>query len=74
MWDQFLASPEAGLLLPAEVRVIEERPVSLNLAARVGVQHESPQALLIVDGKAVWHESHREITLEALTDAVSRYR
>jgi bacillithiol system protein YtxJ len=51
------------------VRVIEERPVSLALSERVGVQHQSPQALLIRDGSAVWHASHQGITAAALQNA-----
>lgn len=56
------------------MRVIEERPVSLALAERVGVKHESPQALLIKDGRALWHDSHRAITTEALVSAVTANR
>jgi bacillithiol system protein YtxJ len=53
------------------VRVIEERPVSLALAERVGVQHQSPQALLIRNGAALWNASHHDITTEALQNAVA---
>lgn len=65
-----MASPEAEGIKLALVRVIEERPVSLSLAERVAVKHESPQALLIKDGKALWHDSHRAITADALKAAV----
>lgn len=58
----------------AIVRVIEERPISLALADRVGVKHESPQALLIKDGQALWHDSHRAITTDALISAVTSNR
>ncbi len=53
----------------ALVRVIEERPVSLALAARLGVRHQSPQAILIRDGRAVWHASHHEVTAAAMETA-----
>jgi bacillithiol system protein YtxJ len=53
------------------VRVIEERPVSLALAERAGVNHESPQSMLIKDGHGVWNASHRGITVEALKAAVN---
>lgn len=53
------------------MRVIEERPVSLGLAERIGVKHESPQALLIKNGKALWHTSHHAITAEALKGALT---
>lgn len=71
-WAEFLDSPQAGLVDHAFVRVIEERPASLGLAERVGVGHQSPQALLIRDGRALWHDSHRGITVEALAQAVER--
>lgn len=67
-----MAAPEAEKVYPVWVRVIEERPVSLQLARLVEVLHESPQAILIVEGRAVWHDSHRAITVEALRSAVAR--
>ncbi len=51
------------------MRVIEERPVSLALAERVGLQHQSPQAMLVRDGSAVWNASHHDITAAALQNA-----
>jgi bacillithiol system protein YtxJ len=56
----------------AWVRVIEERPVSLHLAERLGVRHQSPQALLIRNGAAVWNASHHAITASALQNAAAR--
>ncbi len=61
---------ELGAVRPALVRVIEERPVSQAIAARLGVQHESPQALLVRDGRVVWEASHYDITRDALRAAV----
>ncbi|MGE5673359.1 MAG: monothiol bacilliredoxin BrxC family protein [Mycobacterium leprae] len=69
-WAEFLQSAEAQRIEPAWVRVIEERPVSLHLAERIGVQHQSPQVILIQSGKALWHDSHRAITVDALKAAV----
>ncbi|MEW8978276.1 MAG: bacillithiol system redox-active protein YtxJ [Symbiobacterium sp.] len=71
-WQAFLASPEAARVGHAWVRVIQERPLSLALAGRVGVAHQSPQALLIWDGRAVWHASHHAITAWRLKDVVAR--
>jgi bacillithiol system protein YtxJ len=70
-WEQFLTAPEAEKVTLAFVRVIEERPVSLALAERAGVNHESPQSMLIKDGHGVWNASHRGITVEALKAAVN---
>lgn len=69
-WQAFLATPEAEQVDHAWVRVIEERPLSLALAQRVGVAHESPQALLIKGGRALWHASHWGITQSALKAAL----
>lgn len=56
----------------ALVRVIEERPLSQALAARLGVPHQSPQAILIHRGRAAWHASHDDITAEAMEAAWRR--
>lgn len=64
--------PEAAGIRHAIVRVIEERPVSLALAERVGVVHQSPQAILIKAGRPLWNDSHRAITVDALKSAVAR--
>lgn len=67
-WAQALP---AGHLQLAQVRVIEERPVSQEIARATGVRHESPQALLIQQGRVVWHASHYDITQDALMSAVA---
>jgi bacillithiol system protein YtxJ len=56
-----------------EVLVREDRPISLAVAAAVGVEHQSPQALCLLDGKAVWHASHHGVTAGALEDARRRH-
>jgi bacillithiol system protein YtxJ len=53
----------------AMVRVIEERPLSQEIAQRLSVQHKSPQLLLLRQGKVLWHDSHFAITREKI-DAV----
>lgn len=57
-----------------EVLVIEQRPLSNQIADRFQIRHESPQAILVRDGQAVWHASHRAITREALSRAVADHR
>ncbi|MBY6275275.1 bacillithiol system redox-active protein YtxJ [Symbiobacterium thermophilum] len=71
-WSAFLAGPEAERADHFWVRVIQERPVSLALASRVGVPHQSPQVLLIRDGRAVWHASHYAITAGRLKAALDQ--
>ncbi len=53
----------------AMVHVIEDRPVSNEIADYFEIKHESPQAIWIKDGKATWHASHKDITQEALMGA-----
>ena len=57
-----------------QVDVVGDRPVSQELAARLGVRHESPQAILLVTGRPVWHDSHGGVTAAALAAAVQRTR
>ncbi len=64
-----VASGDLGAVGPAMVRVVEERPVSQAVAARLGVRHESPQALLVRDGRVLWQASHYAITRDALRAA-----
>jgi bacillithiol system protein YtxJ len=54
------------------VLVIEDRPVSSEVAARLGIRHESPQAILVRDGAAVWSASHFDITAASLAEAWAR--
>lgn len=55
------------------IRVIEERPVSLELADTLGVRHQSPQAIVVKDGTAVWHTSHYDITVDNLNKSLADY-
>jgi bacillithiol system protein YtxJ len=71
-WAEFLNTPEAGSVGLAWVRVIEERPVSLAFADQVGAKHASPQAVLVKNGQAVWHDSHWNITVDALKAATKK--
>ncbi len=53
----------------AMVLVVEHRPVSLEIADRLGVRHQSPQAILIRGGAAEWNDSHEGVTKSALEAA-----
>lgn len=46
------------------VVVQNARDVSNEIAAKTGVRHESPQAVVIKDGKAVYHASHYDVTVQ----------
>ena len=56
------------------VRVIEQRPLSGEVARRLGVRHASPQVLLIYGGGVRWHASHGAITERALAGALTALR
>ena len=57
--DSFSVShPEVEVYL---VVVQEQRPVSDEIAQKLGVPHESPQLFIVEDGRAVAHWSHWDI-------------
>ncbi|WP_445489422.1 bacillithiol system redox-active protein YtxJ [Niallia sp. 03133] len=51
--------------------VQDSRPLSSHIAEFYQIKHESPQALLFTNNKVVWNASHRNITVNTLTDAVN---
>lgn len=55
----------------AVILVIENRPLSNALAARLGIPHQSPQAILVKSGAALWHANHWGITLQSLQSALA---
>ena len=66
---------DLGEKAPADfaiVHVIEDRPVSNAIAETLGVQHKSPQAILVQDGRAVWHDSHWNLTYEFFADKLGK--
>jgi len=52
------------------VDVIRQRPLSREIAARLGIRHESPQTILIRGGAVGWHASHYDVTADALATQV----
>lgn len=55
-----------------QVLVIQNRPLSLQIAHDSGISHQSPQAILFVGGQAAWHTSHWSITGEEMRRALGR--
>ncbi|WP_227935448.1 bacillithiol system redox-active protein YtxJ [Alkalihalobacillus deserti] len=55
----------------AIVLVIEDKPVSNQIAEDLGIKHESPQIFLLEDGKVRWNTSHWKITKDSLKEAIS---
>ena len=69
MLSYLAGSPAPGVDYSLIV-VQTSRPLSSQVAERLGVRHESPQALLVEDGAAIWNASHFDITVAALTSAL----
>ena len=53
------------------VKVIEDRPVSNQIADELALQHRSPQLILVKDRAVVWSSSHYGINQHAIRDAIS---
>ncbi|MFC4601963.1 bacillithiol system redox-active protein YtxJ [Cohnella hongkongensis] len=65
---RYIEDDRSGAVDYAIVHVIEDRPVSNEIAERLGVKHASPQVILVKDGEAVWNTSHWHITYDFLSD------
>jgi len=52
------------------VDVIAQRPLSREIAARLGIRHESPQVIVLRNGAVAWHGSHSDVSAEALAAQV----
>ena len=54
------------------VTVQTHRPVSDEIAQRLGLRHETPQAILLRDGKVIWNASHFRITANQLDQVLNK--
>lgn len=70
--EEFLAFVQGSDTPAAIVHVIEDRPVSNQIAEEFGIKHESPQIFLLEDGEVRWNTSHWKITRDAIKEAVSQ--
>ena len=52
------------------VNVIRRRKVSNRIEHDLGIRHESPQVIVLSSGVPQWHASHREVTAEAILEAI----
>jgi bacillithiol system protein YtxJ len=68
--DEFQAFVEENNPSAAIVHVIEDRPVSNQIAEDFGIKHESPQIFLIENGEVRWNSSHWKITQSAIKEAL----
>ena len=49
------------------VDVVQFRPLSRQIAERVGVVHASPQAIILRSGVPAWHGSHFDLRAEVIS-------
>ena len=61
-------SPDTPVYL---VDVIRDRSLAREVERRLGIRHESPQAIVLRKGAPVWNASHRGVTADALSAAVT---
>lgn len=52
------------------VKVIENRPVSNQIADDLAVQHQSPQIILVKDKTAVWSATHHGVQGDRMQEAL----
>ncbi|HEX5731319.1 MAG TPA: bacillithiol system redox-active protein YtxJ [Blastocatellia bacterium] len=65
------ADPEVSYNL---ITVQSARPISNEIASRLGVRHETPQAILVRDGRQIWNASHFAITSSSLRQAIQSHK
>ncbi len=73
-FEDFSSSSECRETEACVVRVIENRDLSDYITKTLDVQHQSPQLVILKDGKIAWVSSHRGITKESLSKALSEIK
>lgn len=68
--EEFQAYAQNSDVSAAIVHVIEDRPVSNQVAEDFGIKHESPQIFLVEDGQVAWNTSHWKITQANIKEAM----
>lgn len=69
-FESFRESYQGNGLTFCIVKVIEERPVSNQIAEDVQIKHESPQCFYISNQQVSWSASHWSITRKAIEAAL----
>ncbi|WP_042201428.1 bacillithiol system redox-active protein YtxJ [Paenibacillus camerounensis] len=70
--EEFQAYVQSSETPAAIVHVIEDRPVSNQIAEEFGIKHESPQIFLLDGSDVSWNTSHWKITRSAIKEAVDK--
>jgi bacillithiol system protein YtxJ len=52
------------------IDVIHSRPLSREIAHRLGIVHQSPQAIILRSGVPAWHGSHYDLRAEEMARAL----
>ncbi|MFA9455697.1 bacillithiol system redox-active protein YtxJ [Halalkalibacter sp. AB-rgal2] len=55
----------------ALVKVIEQRPISNQIAEDLNLKHESPQCIFVKDQQVIWSATHWAVTKEAITEQIT---
>ena len=58
----------------SRVLVVENRPLSMQIAEKSAVKHQSPQVIFLSNGKEIWNASHYDINERELRRAMSSIR
>lgn len=58
---------------PYYLDLLAYRPISNAIAQKLNVVHESPQVLLIINGKAVFDESHLDISTASISQSLDQH-
>lgn len=70
-YDEFMSYVKKEDVKPWALVIVQEaRPVSNEIANRLGIKHESPQVLYVKEGKVAWHASHWNIKEKELKKAI----
>lgn len=51
--------------------LLQNRAISNQIAAELGITHQSPQLIVLKDGKPIFHTSHHRISLSGLHNALA---
>ncbi len=73
--EEVLEFAEAHPEIPVyQIDVIDARPLSQEVEARLNIPHQSPQAIVLRAGRPAWSDSHSGVRKAALELAVDQAR
>lgn len=60
-------------ITPYYLDLLSYRSISNTIADRLDVRHESPQIILLHNGKAIYNESHLDISVDNLSQSLAQH-